>query len=135
MLVFYLGNKSGGKNDVTPIEWGGFDCYSWSTHAEMRAIALHLSVTRQNRGRRKRHGKTPFTGKMPKTIYVVSYYKGTWRNSRPCDDCLRVLRYYGVKRVVYSTGSPDPDRFFCVEKVNEMEFHGRSSGNRRYVLD
>jgi len=97
----------------------------------MRALALYLSRTKQNRGRRKRHGRKPFDGKVPRTMYVVSMYKNKWRNSRPCDDCIRLLRYYGVKRVVYTTGSDDPSQFYCCERVNEMELHGRSSGNRR----
>lgn len=132
ILSFYQGKTIIGKNDPTPIEWNGFNCHSWSTHAEMKAIVSYLNLTKQNRNRRKAHGKVPFTGKIPKTIYVLSYYKNRWRNSRPCDDCIRVLRYYGVKRVRYSTGSDNPKHFLCEENVSTMKFHGKSKGNRRY---
>ena len=130
-LVFYQRkDQGGGKNVPVPVEWKGIGCHSISTHAEMSAIMNFLISTKQIKGRRKVHGKTPFKGKVPKTLYVVSMYKGRWRNSRPCDDCIKVMRYYGVKRVIYSTGLTDPHRFLCVEKVDSMEFRGRSSGNR-----
>ena len=129
MLVFYRKDFNGGKNEITPIEWLGIR--SSSTHAEMKAIALYLSSTHQNRGRRKRHKKHIFRGKVPRTMFVVSMYKNIWRNSRPCDDCIKILRYYGVKKVIYTTGLTDPNKFFCVEEVSKMEFLGRSRGNCR----
>jgi deoxycytidylate deaminase len=131
MRVFYKRKENGGKNNITPIEWKGFgDFSSISTHAEMNAIISYLKRTNQYIGRRKYQGKKKFTGKIPKTMYIVSFYKGKWRNSRPCDHCLYLLNYYGIKKVVYTTGLDDPALFFCSERVNKMEYLGVSKGNR-----
>lgn len=121
------------KNDPTTVEWNGLSCNSISTHAEMKLIQKYLSDTNQNHCRRKKHGKHKFTGKIMKTIIVVSYYKNKWRCSRPCDDCLRLLKYYGVKKVIYSTGSDDPNKALCMEKTKNMKYEGKSSGNKIYA--
>lgn len=65
--------------------------------------------------------------KMPKTLIVVSYYKNALHNSRPCDHCIRMLRMFNIKRVIYSTGDSD---VFRMEKIDKMEFLGASMGNR-----
>ena len=130
--VFYGANR-GMKNEPTAIEWNGISCSSISTHAEMNLIKNYLSNTNQNKQIRKKHGKYQFKGKMIKTIVVVSYYKNKWRCSRPCDDCLNLLKYYGVKKVIYSTGLDDPNKSLCMEKVKHMKYNGKSSGNSRYI--
>lgn len=104
--------------------------YSWTAHAEMRAIIMYLIATKQNKKRRRNHGKKAFDGNVPKTLYVVSFNNGIWKNSRPCDDCIKIMRYYGVKKVIYTTGLEDPDKFLMCEKVDEMEFMGKSYGNK-----
>lgn len=66
--------------------------------------------------------------KVPKTLTVVSTYNGLFRNSRPCNECIKVMRLYGIQNVVYSTGNPTQP--FCKEVVSEMKMLGSSSGNR-----
>ena len=65
--------------------------------------------------------------KMPKTMFVVSPYKGRFRVSRPCNECIKVMRLYGIKKVVYSTGNPESP--FCKEDVATMPLNGSSRGN------
>jgi deoxycytidylate deaminase len=84
------------KNTPEYIEWDNLNIYSKSTHAEMMAILQFL----------KKHKKTPKDKdipKFPKKIYVMSFNKNNiLRNSKPCSDCLKLLKFYGIKKVVYS---------------------------------
>jgi hypoxanthine phosphoribosyltransferase len=65
--------------------------------------------------------------KFPKTMIVVSPYKGGFRMSRPCADCVKVMKMYGIKEVIYSTGNPDEP--FVKEKVCNIH-SGRCRRNR-----
>jgi hypothetical protein len=98
----------------------------------MNVILNYLSRTGNNIGRRRSHGYRKWNLKMPSTIIVVNIDShNRFKNSRPCDHCLCILRYYGIKYVIYSTGSGDPLKAFCKEQISTMEFMGTSSGNRR----
>jgi hypothetical protein len=70
----------------------------------MKCIIMYLKQTGQCIGRRKKHGNQKFNGKIPKTIYIASPYKNRYRISRPCKECIIILKYYGIKKVVYTTG-------------------------------
>ena len=48
--------------------------------------------------------------------------------SRPCDECILIMRMYKIKRVMYSTG--DLSVPFITESVDEMCLRGSSRGNR-----
>ncbi len=87
--------------------------HSRTLHAEMNAILSYRSKKKNL--------------KMPKTLIVVGYYKGRLHNSRPCDHCLALLKYYDIKKVIYSTGDAE---VFRTEKIKNMEYFRKSSGNQ-----
>lgn len=37
-------------------------------------------------------------------VYVLREAKGEWANSRPCENCQRLMKRKGVKRVYYTIG-------------------------------
>jgi tRNA(Arg) A34 adenosine deaminase TadA len=47
-------------------------------------------------------------------------------NSKPCSDCIEVMKQFGIKKVCYSLG----DGSLVVERLNRMH-NNRSSGNHR----
>ena len=116
----------GAKNVPYPVEWN-HDITSTSTHAEMNAI-IHYLHQKKIIGRRKGHSLRHRFTNFPKTIYVVSIYKDQLRNSRPCNECICVMRLYGIRRVVYSTGNIDEP--FHMENVATMPLLCQSRGNR-----
>jgi deoxycytidylate deaminase len=84
------------KNTPQYIEWNNLNIYSKTTHAEMVAILQFLK-------KNKKTIKDKEIPKFPKKIYVMSFNKNNkLRNSKPCEACLKLLKYYGVKTVVYS---------------------------------
>jgi len=125
----FLGTAGSGKNDEETIEWLGL--ISKSTHAEMSVILNYLRRIKKHYRRRKHPRHLPWIIRMPKTMIVISTYKEKLRNSRPCDSCIRIIKYYGIRKVIYSTGLSSPNKQFCMEKVADMELKGESSGNRR----
>ena len=125
-MLACLRMNHGVKNDPQPIEWNHL-IKSSSTHAEMNAI-VHYLHQKKILGRRKKHSEYNIIQKFPKTLFVVSLYKGQLRNSRPCNDCILVMRMYGIKRVIYSTGNIDEP--YHMESVATMPFLCQSSGNR-----
>jgi deoxycytidylate deaminase len=118
--------KNGMKNKPFPVEWKGLS--SASTHAEMNLILSTLRQMKKNVGRRKSHSSEYNYGKFPNTLVVISIYKNQLRNSRPCNECIRVMRMYKIKRVVYSTGNAEEP--FHMETVLTMPFMCQSRGNR-----
>jgi hypothetical protein len=78
-----------------------------STHAEIKFLLRYGSVA---------------------TLFVVSPYKNRYRNSRPCDGCIKMMRWFKVNAVVYSTG--DYIQPYKLEFVNKMQLHGKSRGDR-----
>lgn len=99
----------------------------------MSAILNYLRHTKQHKGRRhmKKKDVQKYI-KVPKTLVVICVYKNRLHNSRPCDHCIRIMRSYGVKKVIYSTGLQNPNEMFYVEDVDTMDLHGPSSGNRGF---
>ena len=93
----------------------------------MNAIVYYLHQ-KKILGRRKKHSEYNIMPKFPKTLFVVSLYKGQLRNSRPCNDCILIMRMYGIKRVIYSTGNTDEP--YHMESVSTMPFLCQSRGNR-----
>ncbi len=114
-----------GKNNPTPIEWPWIS--SLSIHAEMAAIIHYLRQNRLDRHRRRKHKVPKY--QVPTTLYVIGYYRDRIQNSRPCNHCIQVMRFYGVKRVIYSTGHSGKEAFL-MEYVDQMEMTHISSGNR-----
>lgn len=123
-----MGIHRGMKNTIFPIEWNAFNFCSHSTHAEMNAIVSYLHRKKNGIGRRKSHCSKYNYCKFPKTALVISIYKGRLRQSRPCDECIKIMRLYGIKNIIYSTG--DTETPFLIEKVLTMPFLGHSRGNR-----
>lgn len=127
-----LGKTNGAKNEPYAIEWngrkGGFN--SLTTHAEMKKVISHLRRKNKHVGRRKSHRFRHNYCKFPKTLVVISIYKGKLRYSRPCDECIKIMRMYNIKRVIYSSGDiNDP---YYMENVATMPFMGPSRGNKNY---
>lgn len=97
----------------------------------MNKIVSYLKKKKYNTGRRKFHSPRYDYCKFPKTLVVVSIYKGRLRNSRPCDECIKIMRLYKIKNIMYSTGILDSP--FHTETVATMPFFGHCRGNRKCV--
>ena len=53
------------------------------------------------------------------TVYVARVGKnGKWRMSKPCSMCHEVMRFVGVKRVVYTTGPNEWDSYKISQQNN-----------------
>ena len=120
------------RNKYNSIEWNKYNLYSHSTHAEM---ALIISYLREHKifGQRRYHNihniKYILNNiNIPDTIIVFSIYKNKLHNSRPCDHCIKIMRLYNIKKVIYSTGQEENP--FCMEYIKDMPLLGCSSGNR-----
>lgn len=124
----FLKEKHWYTNENISIEWNMLKKTAYSTHAEMNAIVKYLANSHQNIKRRRCHGNKYLNFSLPSTIVVISYKNGMLKNSRPCDYCIDILRYYNVKYVIYSTGKEESQ--FVKEKVDDMKYHGLSSGTR-----
>ena len=126
MPLFYKKIKNGINNEPLPIEWNNLS--STSTHAEMNLIVNTLRTMKKNSGRRRYHSFNYNYGNFPNTIIVISIYKNRLRNSRPCNECIKVMRMYKIKRVIYSTGNLEEP--FHTELVSSMPFICQSRGNK-----
>lgn len=130
ITLVFLGITSGVKNEPYPIEWKDRkdSFYSSSTHAEMKTMISHLRRKRKHVGRRKSHCARYDYCKFPKTLVVIYVYKGNLRYSRPCDACIQLMRMYGIKRVIYSSG--ETSHPYYMENVMTMLLMGNSRGDR-----
>ena len=88
-MLPFLAHRCFVKNHPDSIEWDNIGVRSFSTHAEMDVIISYLH-SKKIYGVRKHsplYVKKMIDAKrlkMPKTLTVVSPYKGRFRNSRPC---------------------------------------------------
>jgi deoxycytidylate deaminase len=98
---------SGAKNEKKSFYQKDLDIKMTSTHAEVNFLLTYGVV---------------------ETLYVVSPYKMRFKYSRPCENCILMMRHYGVKDVVYSTGCKDIP--FKTESVANMPLLGKSRGDR-----
>ena len=94
----------------------------------MNAVQAVLRINHLMPTRKGSYDMRRIKNVMPNIITVYRAHNGELLNSRPCDDCIKVMRYFGIKRVKYSTG--DPVIPFVIEHLDEIEFHGPSKGNR-----
>jgi hypothetical protein len=69
---------------------------------------------------------------MCKTILVIRYENGIFKNSKPCKECICKLRKT-VKQIIYSTG--DDMYPFIIEKLEDMKNEWQSNLIRRNVKD
>ena len=53
-----------------------------------------------------------------KTVIVIRYENGFYKNSKPCHECICKLKS-SVKNIIYSTG--DEHNPFCMEKIHNIE--------------
>ena len=93
----------------------------------MNCIITYLRQKKKINGRRKMHSSLQ-SWSLPKTIVVVSIYNGKLRNSRPCNECIHIMRMYNIKNVIYSTGNPEEP--YRKEEVSMMQFMYHSRGNK-----
>ncbi len=106
-----MGKKNGMKNEDEYIEWPQLNIKSNTIHAEMSAIINFL------RKHKIKHTDRVNNIKFPKKLYVFSFnVKEKFRLSKPCESCLKLLKYYGVKKVVYSIKND-----VVIEKVDEIK--------------
>lgn len=126
IVISLLLETNGMKNTPDGIEWCNENFTSSSTHAEMNVIKNFLNNKRMY-SRRKKHFHI-YNYNIPKKITVIRLYKGKLRNSRPCDACIKIMRLYGIRKVIYSSG--DNERPYYSEYVETMELLGDSRGNR-----
>jgi len=95
-----------------------------TTHAEMNLIVSYL----------KENDINPLTIKsdelkkidFPKHIQVLSPYGNRVRISKPCSDCLDIIKLCGITHVTYSTN--DRVNPFVTENVNDI--NSKQSSNR-----
>lgn len=74
-------------------------------HAEYLAVLDYLKLIKE-------------TKKSCKTVMVIRYENGFYKNSKPCHECICKLKN-NVKNIIYSTG--DEYNPFCMEKINNLE--------------
>ena len=135
-FLAFLEIMSGVKNEPFPIEWCNLGLkksyYSSSTHAEMKKIISFFHRKKRNIGIKKYHSSIYYnnakTIKFPKIMVVISLYKGKLRYSRPCTMCIIIMKIYGIKKVIYSSG--DINNPYYIENVVDMPFITNSRGNR-----
>lgn len=53
-------------------------------------------------------------------------------NSRPCNQCIDIMRRVGIDEVIYTTGE---DNYYRVEKISTIEYKHNSAGNRHDEWD
>jgi tRNA(Arg) A34 adenosine deaminase TadA len=97
------------------------ECICFSTHAEMDVLYKVL----------KRCKLQPFKDIIDLSNYVIIVVRvsreGIIKNSRPCNQCLKTMEMYRIKKVVYST-----DDGYKSEKPEHMERLHTSSGWNAY---
>lgn len=59
-----------------------------------------------------------------KTVMVIRYENGFYKNSKPCFECICKLKN-NVKNIIYSTG--DETNPFCMEKMDSIENNWQSN--------
>jgi len=57
--------------------------------------------------------------------------KGELCKSRPCNDCLNILKHYSIKRIFYI----DDEGKLVSERFDQMEHTYESRGRQNYVID
>ena len=101
--------KDSAKNEPNEFIFEPLGLYMKSTHAEVKLI-LEQGV--------------------PDIMFIVSPYRNRFRYSRPCSNCIKFMRFCGVKQVVYSTG--DIQTPYIIEDVSSMPLLNKSRGDRLY---
>ena len=81
---------------------------------------------RSDPGRATHHAETACILGLDKTIpqgatvYVARVNRaGEWKKSKPCSMCHEVLKFVGVKKVVYTTGPNQWDAYKIAEEMDE----------------
>lgn len=64
------------------------------------------------------HNCNKIVSKYCKTLIVIRFENGTFKNSKPCKECIEKLKLK-VKRIIYSTG--DQSCPFICEKLSEIK--------------
>ena len=65
--------------------------------------------------------------RMKLDIYVA---KDNMSNSKPCMHCIKILKYFGIYRVFYTTNENIYNRGWKCEKVSQIENSRISNGNK-----
>jgi len=68
-------------------------------------------------------------------VYVVRIMSDdTFGESKPCSNCIQILKSCQIYRVFYSVRNPDTEELsYRVEKVSEIEANHTSSGNKNLI--
>lgn len=123
------------------------DCNMPSIHAEMHALMLFVGshniknlLYTSNKNKKRYNCSNNKNKKYNKKLYqlrnaeMVVVRKPNSENinhyleSRPCNECIKLLKQLGIKKVHYS----DEKGEIITEKVKDMEFRHDTPGNVRY---
>lgn len=63
-------------------------------------------------------------------VFVVRYENGSFKNSKPCIDCLNTLRKKNIKKIAFSTG--DILNPFVIEGINNINTTWKSQFRRNF---
>lgn len=104
-----------------------FDCSNKkncvSIHAEEDAINNFI-ITYRLRGYNDRYIRK----KLKRSILLTIRIKGdALRLSAPCDNCLSLIKFYGIKQIIFSINDQQK---FCKLKTNNISSNRPSSGHR-----
>lgn len=91
----------------------------YSVHAEMMALMMSGLTPLSRKGKcASRRGKHGGIMKKSYDLWVIRVGVGNaLRDSHPCNECVAMMRLYGIQKVFYS----DEKGSIRVEKVSEME--------------
>ena len=79
------------------------------------------------------NGRGFYGGKL--RVYVARWGRGnnnSAMNSRPCNQCIDIMRRIGIDEVIYTTGENSHDNYYKVEKISTIEYQHISAGNRHW---
>ena len=121
--ILYKGGKVLGEseNKLKTYEDGKF---IGSLHAERGVIKIIKNDLRKNRKRRTKNGNYHIC-----VVRIKEDINGriTYKNSKPCMDCLQLMKQYGVDKVSYSNNNG----VIITEKVKDVKTTHRSA-SRKY---
>ena len=98
------------------------ECICYSTHAEMDVLYKIL-----------KHQKIKVNETADLSDYIIIVIRfgkdGSLKNSRPCNHCLETMKFYRIKKIVYSDDNGD----IITEKPESMEQCHVSSGWNAFI--
>ncbi len=68
------------------------------------------------------------------TLIVIRWSNNNncFENSKPCESCIKFLKYIGIGKIIYSTGDED---IYRVERVKNLSSSHISSGMKSLIRE